>query len=82
MINPLTTNIIATAKNYTCAFLSLAIQWKTFDFVEHECKGKTYHYIRIKEKLHFATFNSNTVILIPSDDERITTFVILPKGTL
>jgi hypothetical protein len=62
--------------------MSIAVQWKAFSFLMHECHGIKYNYIQIRESLKFAQSMDDIVILIPTDDERITTFIILSSHAL
>ena len=69
-------------KSHICVSMCLSLQWKSWSFALHHINNVPYKYVRVMEKPKVAKLNGNKVILIPTDDSKITSFIIIPSPSL
>ena len=65
------------SQSYVICTQSLALLWKSYSFTDISKEDKTQKYIRIKSLINIATYQSYSIIMLPTDDDKITAFFIL-----
>ena len=65
------------AAKYIVCTQSLALLWKAYSFIDCYINDQMRRYTRIKVPINLATYQEFTVAMIPTDDEKITAFIIM-----
>ncbi len=65
------------ASKYVVCTQSLALLWKAYSFIDCFVNDQMRRYTRIKAQINLATYQEYTVAMIPTDDEKITAFIIM-----